>query len=116
MERKEDKIKRVTQMLENASNILRGTESTENSQVHQTSGFNTHALSSNTTQVSSSNVRRALDHVRNMIRSSTGGLHLCKYYINSCISTLLGLVLQVWTVQVLLSKITVLYSRTTDSF
>ena len=58
-------------MLENASNILRGTESTENSQMHQTSGFNTHALSSNTTQVLSSNVRRALDHARNMIRSST---------------------------------------------
>ena len=71
MEREEDKIKRVAQMLENASNILRGTESTENSQMHQTSGFNTHALSSNTTQVSSSNVRRALDHARNMIRSST---------------------------------------------
>ena len=64
-------LKRVAQMLENASNILRGTESTENSQMHQTSGFNTHALSSNTTQVSSSNVRRALDHARNMIRSST---------------------------------------------
>ena len=69
MEREEDKIKRVAQMLENASNILRGTESTENSQMHQ--GFNTHTLSSNTTQVSSSNVRRALDHARNMIRSST---------------------------------------------
>ncbi|XP_044172022.1 uncharacterized protein LOC122956411 [Acropora millepora] len=71
MEREEDKIKRVAQMLENASNILRGTESTENSRMQQTSGFNTHALSSNTTQVSSSNVRRALDHARNVIRSST---------------------------------------------
>ena len=71
MEREEGKIKRVAQMLENASNILRGTESTENSQMHQTSGFNTHASSSSTTQVSSSNVRRALDHARNMIRSST---------------------------------------------
>ena len=71
MEREEDKIKRVTQMLENASNILRGTESMENSRMQQTSGFNTHALSSNTTQVSSSNLRRALDHARNMIRSST---------------------------------------------
>ena len=71
MEREEDKIKRIAQMLENASNILRGTESTENSQMLQTSGFNTHALSSNTTQVSSSSVRRALDHARNMIRSST---------------------------------------------
>ena len=39
--------------------------------MHQTSGFNTHALSSNTTQVSSSTVRRALDHARNVIRSST---------------------------------------------
>ena len=71
MEREEDKIKRLSQMLENASNILRGTESTKNSQMHQTSGFNTHAVSSNTTQVSSSNERRALDHARNMIRSST---------------------------------------------
>ena len=71
MEREEDKIKRVAQMLKNVSNILQGTESMENSQMHQTSGFNTHALSSNTTQLSSSNVRRALDHARNMIRSST---------------------------------------------
>ena len=39
MEKKEDKFKRVAQMLENASNILRGTESTENSQMHQTSGL-----------------------------------------------------------------------------
>ena len=34
MEREEDKIKRVAQMLENASNILRGTGSKENSQMH----------------------------------------------------------------------------------
>ena len=78
MEREEDKIKRVAQMLENASNILRGTESTENSRMQQTSGFNTHALSSNTTQVSSSNVRRALDHARNdleQLRMVIGALY-----------------------------------------
>lgn len=70
----ENRVQVVAQMLENASNILRGTASTVNQQLPQTSGCNPQALRSNGNAedaTATSSVQRALNHARNMIRNSS---------------------------------------------
>ena len=70
----ENRVQVVAQMLENASNILRGTASTVNQQLPQASGCNPQALRSNGNAedaTATSSVQRALNHARNMIRNSS---------------------------------------------
>ena len=77
-----NKIQLVAQMLENASNILRGSASTANALMPQASGSNTQVsrsdIGQDSTSISNSSahVQRALNHARNMIRnSSTSGTY-----------------------------------------
>ena len=70
----ENRVQVVAQMLDNASNILRGTASTVNQQLPQASGCNPQALRSNGNSedaTATSSVQRALNHARNMIRNSS---------------------------------------------
>ena len=76
----QNKIQLVAQMLENASNILRGSASTANAPIPQASSSSTQVsrpnIPQNSTSVSNSSVQRALNHARNMIRnSSTSGTY-----------------------------------------
>jgi len=78
----QNKIQLVGQMVENASNILRGSASTANAPMPQASGSNTQVSRPNVAQNSTSNsnssvqLQRALNHARNMMRnSSTSGIY-----------------------------------------